>query len=302
MSNLGRISMHRAQLFLGATLLAVALVVPAVAAAANAPTTAPQSHGMAAAQALAVASPALTAADVRRIGNGRLFKSTCTPSHIAMDDPIVYPNQPGKSHEHVFFGNVTTDAFSTYTSLVGQATSCRITADSAAYWIPALYDDGRAVAPRFANAYYLADGARGHIVAFPAGLKVIAGDSHATTAQSTLVLGWKCANQAVERLSALPTACQTGVDQVLVMRFPDCWNGHDLDSSDHKSHLAYRIRGVCPSGYPVALPRLSLNVHYRLPSLTGLTLASGSIYSAHADFFNAWNQQVLEGLVARNLN
>ena len=52
----------------------------------------------------------------------------------------------------------------------------------------------------------------------------------------------------------------------------------------------------------VALPRLSFNVHYRLSSLTGLSLASGSIDSAHADFFNAWNQAALAALVQRNLN
>src|SRR5205814_653328 len=163
-----------------------------------------------------------------------------------MDDPIVYPGKPGSSHEHVFFGNRTTDAFSTYASLVGQPTSCRISADHAAYWIPALYVNGTEVQPRFANAYYLAAGARAHI-----------------------------------------------------MPFPDCWNGHDLDSADHKSHLAFRVRGICPAGYPVALPRLSFNVHYRLTSLTGLSLASGSIYSAHADFFNAWDQNVLSTLVVR---
>jgi hypothetical protein len=139
-------------------------------------------------------------------------------------------------------------------------------------------------------------------VAFPRGLKVITGDSHATVAQSTRTLGWKCANQAVEMLSPTPIACPASVNQVLVMRFPDCWSGRDLDSTDHKSHLAFRVRGVCPAGYPIALPRLSFNVHYRLPTLTGLTLASGSIYSAHADFFNAWDQATLVALVARNLN
>ena len=158
------------------------------------------------------------------------------------------------------------------------------------------------MAPRFANAYYLADGARGHIVAFPAGLKVIAGNSKATTAQSTTILGWKCANQVMEVLAPTPRVCPRNMDDVLVIRFPDCWNGHDLDSADHRSHLAYRVRGACPAGYPVALPRLSFNTHYRLASMSGLTLASGSIYSAHADFFNAWNQPLLTALVARNLN
>jgi hypothetical protein len=219
-----------------------------------------------------------------------------------MDDPIVFPGQARASHQHVFFGNITTDADSTLASLQDQPTSCRISEDHAAYWVPTLLLDGRLVAPRFANAYYLANGARGHIVAPPAGLKVIAGNGKATTAQSTTVLGWKCANAVMEVLTPTPTACPRNVDNVLVIRFPDCWNGRDLDSPDHKSHLAYRVRGVCPSGYPVALPRLSFNVHYRLTTLTGLAFASGGIYSAHADFFNAWNQSVLAALVARNLN
>ena len=65
---------------------------------------------------------------------------------------------------------------------------------------------------------------------------------------------------------------------------------------------AYQVRGTCPAGYPVRLPQLSLNVHYHLPTVSGLTLSSGSIYSAHADFFNAWNQVVLARLVQINLN
>jgi len=249
-----------------------------------------------------VAVPVAAAAPLPPAGDGILFRSTCTPSHTAMDDPIVYPGAAGASHLHVFFGNVTTDASSTLESLQGQPTTCRIRADHAAYWVPALFVDGTMVAPRMANAYYTADGARGRIVPFPAGLKIVAGDGTATTPQSTSVVGWKCADQVVKVLTPTPTACRERVAQVLVIRFPDCWNGLDLDSPDHKSHLAYRIRGTCPEGYPVALPRLSFNVHYRLPALTNVTLASGSIYSAHADFFNAWNQSVLSALVARNLN
>jgi hypothetical protein len=294
-------TLRRAPLILGLLLISVALVVPAVAAASTHPalaTAASMSRVITVAPELAASA----GIEADSAGNGKLFKSTCFANHEAMDDPIVFPDKPGASHLHVFFGNTTTDAFSTYASLVGQPATCRIGGDHAAYWIPALYSDGTEILPRFANAYYLADGARGRIVPFPAGLKVIAGDSHATSPQSASILGWKCANQAIEMLSATPTACPANVDQVLVMRFPDCWNGRDLDSPDHKSHLAYRVRGVCPAGYPVALPRLSFNVHYRLNSLTGLSLASGSIYSVHADFFNAWNQAVLAALVARNLN
>ena len=259
--------------------------------------------------AIALIAPAASAADARtaskiftpRLHDG-IFRSTCLPSHVAMDDPIVHPGDPGASHQHEFFGNAATDANSTYTSLRGQATTCRIAADTAAYWVPSLYADGRRVAPTKVNAYYLRGRTRGRIVAFPAGLKLIAGNSQATSAQSVAITGWKCAGVAAQALSVNPIACPADTDSVLVIRFPECWNGRDLDSANHQSHLAYQVGGVCPAGFPVRVPRLSLNVHYLLPIATGLTFASGSIYSAHADFFNAWNQSALAALVRANLN
>lgn len=265
----------------GSAVAAFALLAPAASAASAADNRLPL--------AVALATP-----------HDGIFRSTCLPSHVAMDDPIVHPNEPGASHQHEFFGNATTDADSTYASLLGKATTCRIKADTAAYWIPTLFADGDRVAPIQVNAYYLHARARGRVTAFPAGLKVVAGNSAATTPQSVAVTGWRCAG-VVMALSQLPTACPAGHDNVLVVRFPQCWNGHDLDSADHKSHLAYAVRGACPAGYPVRLPQLSLNFHYRLPTTTGLTFASGSIYSAHADFFNAWNQAVLTRLVRVNL-
>ena len=41
----------------------------------------------------------------------------CGFSHRNNDDPIVYPKQPGRSHDHSFFGNRTTNAFSSPASL-----------------------------------------------------------------------------------------------------------------------------------------------------------------------------------------
>lgn len=258
---------------------------------------------------IALIAPAVSAADARTASrvlapplHDGIFRSTCLPSHVAMDDPIVHPGEPGASHQHEFFGNVTTSADSTYRTLRAGATTCRIAADTAAYWVPSLFADGQRIAPLRVNAYYLRGRTRDRIVAFPAGLKLIAGNSHATSAQSVSITGWKCAGVPAPTLSVDPITCLAGSDNVLVIRFPECWNGRDLDSPDHQSHLAYQVGGVCPAGFPVRVPRLSLNVHYRLAAVTGLSFASGSIYSAHADFFNAWNQSVLGLLVRANLN
>jgi len=45
------------------------------------------------------------------------FIVDCLFAHRAKDDPIVYPRQPGASHMHDFFGNKSTNAFSTYRSM-----------------------------------------------------------------------------------------------------------------------------------------------------------------------------------------
>lgn len=48
--------------------------------------------------------------------------------------------------------------------------------------------------------------------------------------------------------------CPDGIRAEL--QFPSCWNGRDIDSPDHKSHVAYPslvMTGDCPDGYPVRL-------------------------------------------------
>src|SRR5947199_5786689 len=82
------------------------------------------------------------------------FVSGCRFSHRNNDDPIVFPGQPGKSHDHTFIGNDSTDAFSTLSSLLGGTTSCRRPGDTAAYWAPTLMSGSEAVTPRAATVYY----------------------------------------------------------------------------------------------------------------------------------------------------
>src|SRR5437868_3585687 len=66
------------------------------------------------------------------------FVSTCRFSHRAPDDPIVFPGNPGFSHDHSFVGNTTTDAYSTLASLQDGSTTCRRAGDRAGYGMPTL--------------------------------------------------------------------------------------------------------------------------------------------------------------------
>jgi len=231
------------------------------------------------------------------------FKSMCRFSHRAPDDPIVAPGKPGGSHSHDFVGNTSTSAGSTHRSLRAAGTTCQRGSDTAAYWAPTLYQGNTALAPTMATIYYL-PGTKdlSSIQAPPAGLKVVAGDSKAKAAQPMRVTRWKCSGETGVAPSSAPPTCPEGSQLVLNVRFPDCWNGRQLDSTDHKSHLAYADRGACPSSHPRKLPVVSLNLRYPTRGGGSIRLASGSAYTAHADFFNAWDQRELERLVRECLN
>jgi hypothetical protein len=241
----------------------------------------------------------VTRADLRGVN----FIENCRFSHMAPDDPIVFPGQPGASHHHTFVGNSTTDAFSTFGSLRAGSTTCRRAADTAAYWMPTLYQGTAEVAPVGATIYYRR-GTRTQVTTFPNGLKMIAGDSKATLPQDRRITYWNCgAATAVPPSSTVPTCPDArGSFLRLHVRFPDCWDGKSLDSTDHKSHMAYAVRGACPPTHPVAVPAIELIYRYPTHGGDDFSLASMGQFSAHADFFNAWNPGQLKRLVNGCLN
>ena len=230
-------------------------------------------------------------------GRGQ-FVVECGYSHVGTDDPIVYPGQPGASHEHVFFGNTTTDAASTLVSLDAGGTTCEQQLDRAAYWAPALYDDDTMVAPVKSTAYYRAglDVDPTTVQPYPSGLMMIAGNAAAETEQPLEVVAWTC-GAGIER-AALPPECPPGRNVHLILTFPDCWDGVRLDSADHIDHVAYSTGGACPGTHPVAVPQLQFSVEYaHTGPVDGLALASGGLLSGHADFLNAWDPDKLAGEV-----
>jgi hypothetical protein len=222
---------------------------------------------------------------------------------MAMDDPIVYPRQPGVSHDHSFVGNTTTNAFSTLRTLRAGSSTCKRDGETAAYWMPTLLLNGQMVAPRGATIYYRRKTLT-PLKAFPAGFRMIAGDRRAIAPQGMRITYWNCgAASTVPASTEVPTCPNTrGESLRLHVNFPNCWDGRRLDSPDHQSHMAYAVRGNCPADHPVAAPAISLIFRYAITGGSGVTLSSGGQYSAHADFFNAWRQGTLVSLVENCLN
>ncbi len=227
------------------------------------------------------------------------FVVQCLYSHSATDDPIVVPDERGMAHRHDFYGATRTRADSTPAALRRGKTTCDKSGDTAAYWHPTLSDHGVAVRPRSLAAYYRAAPGvpRSQVRPFPFGLAMIAGHPHAHHSQTDGAAGWTCG--ARSDLSARPPDCPGTAPLHLVLTFPDCWDGVNIDAPDHRSHVAYSARGRCADSHPVHVPQLTVSVTFPITgSDHDLALSSGSVLTAHGDFLNAWDPAALAREIA----
>ena len=256
-----------------------------------------------AASALAGASsPSSAGTQLRQLDNVN-FISVCKYSHRRSDDPIVFFRHPNLSHDHEFFGATTTNAYSTPKTLRASQTTCDRTEDTAAYWAPTVLLNNQPVLPIEAWAWYRRNTLE-PVRAYPPGLKIVAGNSHATSPQSTHVVFWNCSNDEVSPSVAIPTCPDASANSLRVhVHFPNCWDGQHTDSADHKSHMAYSLAGRCPASHPVAVPALTVVIQYPITGSPGVTLsAMNSKLTGHSDFVNAWQQAGLNHLVQYCLN
>jgi hypothetical protein len=265
--------------------------------------------------ALLIGAPSVTAGPIGK-GIGT-FHADCASSHVAADDPIVFPGQPGASHPHEFFGNRQTNAFTFPAQLRWNPdTNCereggKSNADASAYWVPALYVGNSPIAASTGDAYYSADFRDvAAIRPYPSDLEVIAGDSTGRTgpfAGGERIFLWRCA-PGQTLVPATPTTAPTCRTPVLHLdiTFPDCWDGFNSDSPNHKSHMAYSQPAAegraCPASHPVLVPKLKLGIRYPTTGGPGVRLSSGGINTAHADFMNGWDPSKLATLVRACLN
>jgi len=240
--------------------------------------------------------------------------ASCNYSHSSSDDPIVFPGRPGAAHAHDFIGARSTNAFSTGESLRAGGTTCVMPGDSSGYWVPALFKNGTRVFPtatsKNALFYYRRAGVEARMVfrTIPDGLKMIVGNGHAISPAdnegiATGRIIFKCGPGSGTDLPAPPSQCSSGVMVVSYM-FPNCWDGVNLDSPDHKSHMAYPSENRCPTTHPVAIPRLEAFVRYLVGTspIGTVTMSSGPYYTAHMDFFGAWKPATLNWLLDNCIN
>lgn len=204
-------------------------------------------------------------------------------------------------------------------------TSCQIQQDLSNYWIPNLYyqgpnngsfEDVQTIGGM--TVYYLQRGE--NVTAFPPGFRMLAGTPSLRSYSDVPVqeaIGYVCLDyeNGSSSTSGFPSVnCPQGLRAQVI--FPSCWNGVDLDSTDHKSHLAYPDElsdGTCPEGFPVRLVTLFYEVTFVVDDFSDRwysdrdqpfvwAMGDPTGYGLHGDMINGWDEAFLQSAIDTCLN
>lgn len=253
------------------------------------------------------------------------FRTFCDFSHAGYNDPIVHPGQPGQSHLHFFFGNTATNAATTPELLRerGSSTCQGLGHNKSAYWIPAMFDtNGQPMLPTGHDIYYkhLNDEPDASVQALPEGLKIVAGMNHHNLSTANMnaadmqAAEWFCSPGAGGGGSSdtIP-ACQPGQNLDMAVLFPPCWDGVNLDSPDHRSHMAYPQHtanglNLCPPTHPTPVPQIIITFSWKLRNASSVGWYLSSDMGApggstlHADWMNGWKPETMKTWVENCIN
>jgi hypothetical protein len=152
----------------------------------------------------------------------------------------------------------------------------------------------------------------------PAGLRMIAGNKNNTSgiqmdpSGKLEVVSYTCGRTVVPNTGRIPN-CPVGDYVNMVVTFPQCWDGVNLDSPNHQSHMSYPVfanlpaRSTCPPSHPVPLPQIEEIFRFTvLPGANPTTWRlSSDMYSnslpggasAHADWMNGWDPATFRAIL-----
>ncbi|MBE1590041.1 DUF1996 domain-containing protein [Nonomuraea angiospora] len=197
--------------------------------------------------------------------------------HSNTDNLILAPGMSdGAQLRQDYVGNTSTDAFSTNESLAAADTTCRTGDDRSAYFWPTLRvrgsDDasaaggdtnnaGTPVQPTSVKLEYRGN-LTSEVTAAPRFLRMVSGDARAATNGAENARPTFTCTGFTDRLTDKYPICPSGSDLVRVFDMPSCWDGQNLDSADHRTHLVFPDEtGACPSGTE-AVPQLRMTLTY----------------------------------------
>lgn len=264
----------------------------------------------------------LTFATFSLTSASNVWTINCAPLTQQRSDPIVSPDQVS-GHVHAVVGSTafSRSMTSDFSAASGAQTTCDKATDHSSYWSPSAYrirSDGKFdLLPFLGMAAYYTNytcsydaSAPGYCtgvrdaIAPPKGLRIVAGDFKRRTFDPTDLRQAAILMQGGGgEVYGIPSTLD-GKRLAGHVRFPSCWNGDDLDSDDHYSHMSYpdpdlhgdTQGGMCPSSHPVAIINIGAEFGFGLDGLTDGTnfvFSNGDTtgYGFHADFFAGWKDE-----------
>ncbi|HEY2098180.1 MAG TPA: DUF1996 domain-containing protein [Pseudonocardia sp.] len=234
--------------------------------------------------------------------------------HRNSDNFMVTPGKRnGAQHIHNYVGNLSTDANSTDDSLHAAGTSCDRDNKSTFFW-PVVRDTsqqgddadsdgggrdgnfGKILQEKTVDLRFLGNSEE-KVIAMPDDLTIIMGDAKAkTNGSKNAKAQWTCTGFE-NRVTDKYPLCPAGSDLVRILEFPSCWDGKNLDSADHRSHVAFPgDDGRCGNGFQ-AIPRLRETLTYNRPNGRNFALDTfpdqqHDPSTDHADFMNIVSDDV----------
>ncbi|KOT66532.1 MULTISPECIES: DUF1996 domain-containing protein [Streptomyces] len=252
------------------------------------------------------------------------FRSECGRNenrHNNPDNLIVAPGvSNGAHHMHDYVGNLATNAFSSDRELAGAGTTCGNGDRSAYYWpVLRLRDNGRErdadapgggqdgnvgtiLRPAAVSLKFDGNGAD-EVTAMPPFLRKLTGDAKAlTNGPANANASWSCTGFENRQLKDKYPICPRGSNVVRSLAFPNCWDGRNIDSANHRTHVVFPDgNGQCRNGFR-AVPRLVQRLTYAVPPNAQYAVDSfpdqlHNPVTDHGDFINVMPQRLMRTAV-----
>jgi len=205
----------------------------------------------------------------------------------------------GAHHTHDYVGNQKINAFASNDNFLQGGTSCQNKNDLSAYYWPVVRvqdgtqeadqnqlgggkegNVGKIITPSQVEIKYVGN-PTSKVVAMPQFLRIITGDAKTTTnGLGNANAHWSCTGfENKVQLTTQYPICPQGSKVVRSFAFQSCWDGKNIDSANHRTHVAFAdARGRCQNGFK-AIPQLTMRLVYDVPQPT---LQNGQVKNAYA--------------------